>query len=68
MNMTEFVDEFKLPYHQCPKLRKKNCNLCGKYLGWQGDMSYFERLDHEEIIQNNHDKLRLKEFNSWRLI
>lgn len=61
------IEEFKLPNHICPILKNKDCGLCGPSLNWLGEY-YFEYIKNETSVQSTHDELRLKEFNSWKLV
>lgn len=64
----------KLPKQDCPKKQKRDCRLCGGWLGWVDlsnpgrGPSLKEWADTCRKMQDEHDKARQREFDSLRII
>jgi len=63
----------ELPRQKCPRTNHADCPLCGKWLGWIDLRKPGRSPTPEEWrkccseMQQEHDKLRLREFESMRL-
>jgi hypothetical protein len=64
----------QLPPQVCPKTQKRNCPICGPWLGWV-DLQYPTRQPTPsewdqccKDLQTRHNQLRTQEFNSLQLV
>jgi hypothetical protein len=64
----------ELPRQKCPRTEKRNCKICGPYLGWVDCRNPSRMPTAAEWgsccreFQDEHDALRQREFNSLKLV